>query len=178
MSCHAEIPVLESQRLQLRGHRQEDFANCAAMWADPKVVAHIHGVPSTEEQTWSRLLRYGGHWQFLGFGYWVVEDKDTGAFIGEVGFADYKRQTTPSLEGRPEAGWVLCSSAHGKGFATEAVAAMLSWADAHLEATHTVCIFDPDHKASIHVAGKVGFSNPVLGQYAGNPTLFMERARA
>ena len=104
------------------------------MWADPQVVAHISGTPSTAEQSWSRLLRYTGHWQHLGFGYWVVESKADGAFIGEVGFADYYRDTTPSITGLPEAGWALKTAAHGKGYATEAVSAMLHWADRNLDA--------------------------------------------
>ena len=90
------------------------------MWADKEVVAHMSGVPSTHEQSWSRLLRYAGHWQLLGFGYWVVQSKADGDFLGEVGLADYHRDTDPTLDGRPEAGWVLRTCAHGKGYATEA----------------------------------------------------------
>ncbi len=66
------------------------------MWADPEVTRYIGGKPLTEEESWARLLRYVGHWSLLGFGYWVVEEKTTGNFIGEVGFADYKRDL-PSL---------------------------------------------------------------------------------
>lgn len=147
------------------------------MWADPKVVAHISGVPSTEEQSWSRLLRYSGHWALLGYGYWVVTAKDNGEFLGEVGFADFQRDTTPSINGKPEAGWVFKSEAHGKGFATEAVAGMLQWADANLAYSKTVCMFDPEYLASIHVARKVGYENEVLGRYGQTETLFMERPR-
>ena len=125
------------------------------MWADPQVVAHISGTPSTPEQSWSRLLRYAGHWQHLGFGYWVVEAKVDGAFIGEVGFADYHRDTTPGITGLPEAGWALKTAVHGKGYATEAVSAMLDWADRKLDAEQTVCLLDPTYSASINVARKV-----------------------
>jgi RimJ/RimL family protein N-acetyltransferase len=147
------------------------------MWADPLVVAHISGTPSTEEQSWARLLRYTGHWYQLGFGYWVVESKTDGAFLGEVGFADYRRDTQPSLRETPEAGWVFTSGAHGKGYATEAVTRMLGWADAHLNYAKTACIFDPTHSASVHVARKAGYGNETLGIYGGRETLFMERAR-
>ena len=127
------VPTLETKRLLLRGHRNDDFRDSAAMWADKQVVAHISGVPFTEEQSWSRLLRYTGHWQHLGFGYWVVASRDDGSFLGEVGFADYRRDTEPSLAGKPEAGWVLKSDAHGKGIATEAITAMFQWADGNLD---------------------------------------------
>ncbi|WP_353476291.1 GNAT family N-acetyltransferase (plasmid) [Salipiger sp. H15] len=177
MRDDTRVPELETARLILRGHRREDFAACAAMWADPAVVAHISGVPSTEEQSWSRFLRYAGHWQHLGFGYWAVISKEDGVFLGEVGFADYHRDTTPSLAGSPEAGWVFASHAHGKGYATEAVTAMHGWADANLPNAQTAAIFDPAHSASIHVARKVGYGGDRLGLYGERETLFLQRPR-
>ena len=100
------IPVLETERLKLRGHRLDDFPACAAMWADPAVTRHIGGKPLSNEESWTKFLRYFGHWALLGFGYWVVEEKATGNFAGEVGFADYKRNIDPPLNS-PEMGWVL-----------------------------------------------------------------------
>lgn len=50
------------------------------------------------------VSRYAGQWSLLGYGYWVVEDKRTGRFAGEVGFADFKRVIEPSLDGVPEIG--------------------------------------------------------------------------
>ena len=171
------VPILETERLLLRGHRTDDYSESASMWSDPLVVMHISGIPSTKEQSWSRLLRYSGHWSHLGFGYWVVESKIDRAFLGEVGFADYRRDTNPSLRGKPEAGWVFKTDAHGKGYATEAVTGMLKWADINLEFTQTACMFDPSYSASINVARKTGYSNEIVGRYGGHETLFMERVR-
>src|SRR5271170_6408856 len=105
-------PVLETKRLTLRGHRLNDFAACAAMWADPVVTRHIGGKPITEEEAWTKFLRYVGHWDLLGFGYWVVQEKATGKFAGEIGFADYKRDLEASLKHLPEIGWVFASDYH------------------------------------------------------------------
>src|ERR1700677_4794886 len=92
------IPSIDTERLLLRGLRMEDFANSAAMWSDPKVTQHILERPLTEEESWARFLRYAGHWAMLGFGYWMIVEKQTGKFVGEAGFADYKRQIEPSLK--------------------------------------------------------------------------------
>ncbi|MEM8812443.1 MAG: GNAT family N-acetyltransferase [Pseudomonadota bacterium] len=178
MNAPGLTPVLETERLVLRGHRVSDFHDTASLWADQQVVAYISGAPSTREQSWSRLLRYAGHWQFLGFGYWVVVSKADDSFLGEVGFADLQRDTDPDLTGKPEAGWVFNVRAHGQGYASEAVSAMLAWADANLTCSHTSAIFDPDHTVSIRLARKVGYSNPVLGRYGDRETLFMERERS
>ncbi|WP_208539095.1 GNAT family N-acetyltransferase [Algihabitans albus] len=170
------VPRLETSRLLLRGHRRSDFTESAAMWADPKVVVQISGTPSSREDSWSRLLRYRGHWSWLGFGYWVVEAKEGGRFLGEVGFADYRRAMRPSLEGMPESGWVLKSAEHGKGFATEAVSRILDWAGGRPGFEKTVCILAPEHVASIAVARKVGYAEETMGTYRGQPTLVMSRS--
>src|ERR1700728_4453717 len=99
------VPVLETERLRLRGHRLDDFAACADMWADPIVTRHIGGQPFSEEESWTRLLRYAGHWALLGFGYWVVHEKDSQRFVGEVGFLNARREIAPSFGGTPEIGW-------------------------------------------------------------------------
>jgi len=167
-------PILETPRLSMRGHRREDFDAVADMWGDLEVARHISGKPSTREESWARLLRYGGLWTFLGYGYWVVEEKATGRFVGEVGLANFKRETEPSLGDFPEAGWVLSSAAHGKGYATEAVKAALAWSDSVLK-TATVCIVAPENPASIRIAEKSGFREVARGTYKTWPTLFYRR---
>src|SRR4029077_6257721 len=69
-SFHTKVPVIETERLKMRGHRLADLNDCAAMWADPIVTRHIGGRPFSEEETWARFLRYAGHWSLMGFGYW------------------------------------------------------------------------------------------------------------
>ena len=170
-------PVLETDRLLLRRHDADDFSSSAAMWADPEVVRYISGTPSSRAESWSRLLRYLGHWELLGFGYWVVQEKSTKRFLGEVGFADYKREIVPSIEGIPEAGWVFNTEAQGKGFAEEAVSCMLDWAGRTLESETTVCIVDPEHHSSIRLAHKVGFVNSVTTTYLDTPVQILERSR-
>jgi len=107
-----------------------------------------------------------------------VEKKGTGEFVGDVGFADYKREIQPSLKGIPEIGWVLANSAHGKGYATEAVEAALAWGDGNFEDARTVCIVAPDNLASIRVAGKCGFREFEQTSYHGNAVILFERRRA
>ena len=170
-----EVPTIETARLVLRPHRLDDFAAASAMWSDPAVTRFIGGRPFTEEETWSRLLRYAGHWQLLGYGYWVIEQKATGAFIGEIGFADYHRDLKPSLDGAPECGWALIPSAHGQGYATEAVRAVVAWGDQHFGAIRTACIITPENKASIHVAETCGYRGNGRATYKDSPTLIFVR---
>ena len=173
-----DVPILETERLKLRGHRLDDFVHSAAMWADPAVTRYIGGKPLTEEECWARLLRYIGHWSLLGFGYWVAEEKATGNFVGEIGFADYKRDVQPSLKGVPEIGWVVASHANGRGYATEGVRAAVVWGDAHFPAARTACIIAPENLGSVRVAAKCGYRELQMATYKGHPALMYVRDRS
>jgi RimJ/RimL family protein N-acetyltransferase len=168
-------PVLETARLRLRPHRIDDFEACAAMWGDEEVSRFIGGRPSTREEVWSRLLRYAGLWTVLGFGYWAVERQADRRFVGDVGFADFRRDIVPSMDGLPEMGWALSPDLHGQGYAAEAVAAALAWADSRYAAT--LCIIDPENAPSIRVARRAGFRELAHTQYRGDPTIMYRRDR-
>jgi RimJ/RimL family protein N-acetyltransferase len=196
------VPILETARLTLRGHQPDDLEASAAMWGDAQVTRHIGGRPPgvctrlkgailrtgtgrssrfarrglAREEAWTKLLRYAGHWTWLGFGYWVVTETASGRFVGEVGFADFRRDIEPPLGEAPEIGWVLVPSVHGRGYATEAVRAALAWGDAHFGPRRTVCLIAPGNAASLRVADKCGYREVARTTYHGDATILLERA--
>jgi RimJ/RimL family protein N-acetyltransferase len=170
-----QAPVLESARLKLRAHSLDDFVPCAAMWADPIVARYIGGKPLSEEEAWTKLLRYAGHWSVMGFGYWAVEEKETSRFIGELGFADYKREMQPPLGTTPEAGWIFSPAAHGKGYAGEALREVLAWGETHFEDGRTVCLIHPENAASIRLAEKYSYRELRRTSYRDRPAIVFSR---
>lgn len=169
------IPVLETERLLLRAPSADDLAASTAMWSNPEVVRFIGGHAFTREEVWSRILRGLGLWTMLGYGYWAVYDKQSGRFVGDVGFADFHRDFTPSIEGVPEMGWVLDPWCHGRGYASEAVNAAIGWAEANLDATEQACIISPGNTPSINVARKAGFVEQARTSYKGDETIVFKR---
>jgi RimJ/RimL family protein N-acetyltransferase len=169
------IPILATERLVLRGHRPDDFAVCHQMWSDPIVTLYIGGTPFSAEAVWAKMLRYAGLWSLLGFGYWLVEDRASGRFAGELGFADFKRDLAPSFAGVSEIGWAFASWAHGVGIASEAVGAIVAWADAQLGVPRTVCLINPDNAASLRVAAKSGYREFARTVYKERPTILLQR---
>lgn len=151
-------PVIETSRLRLRPHSVSDFEDVAAMWSDPWVIRYTIGTASPRQSSWQRMLAYRGHWALLGFGYWAVEEKSSGAYIGELGFADFKRSVQPSIDGMPELGWALVSNARGKGYATEGLRGAIAWGDSHFGSIPTVCIIHSENLVSFRVAEKLGYS--------------------
>ena len=168
-------PPLDTPRLLLRAHRHEDFAEIVEMWADPAVTRFIGGRPFTAEESWQKLLRQVGHWELLGFGYWVVRERSSGRFVGEVGFADLRRELEPPLGDAPEMGWVLAPWSHGRGYATEAVLAALGWGAKAWGPRRTVCIIDPRNDASLRVAARADFREFARTTYHGDATVLLER---
>jgi RimJ/RimL family protein N-acetyltransferase len=168
------IPVLRTERLVLEPPAPADLEEAAAMWADPGVYDAIGGRVFTREEVWQRLLRYIGHWGALGFGSWTVRERQSGRYVGDVGLMDSRRDTSPSFEGVPEAGWVLAPHAHGRGYAREALAAMFAWADERAIA-RTVCIIGADNARSLRLAARFGFCPLGTVDYRGAPITLHER---
>lgn len=160
-------PALETERLTLRARTVADFDDYAAMWRDADVVRFTTGAPMSREDSWLRFCRMAGAWALTGYGALIVREKATGAFVGDIGPTDFGRDIEPSLAGKAEFGWVVSPSAMGRGFATEALAATLAWARAHVPLATYCCIIDPENAPSLRVAAKTGFVRVGAARYKG-----------
>lgn len=168
-------PTLTTPRLILRAHMADDFAACCTLWADPDVTRFIGGRPSTPDETWRRILAYAGHWQLLGYGYFLVTERETGVVVGEFGLADFHRNVVPPFGDTPEAGWVMLPHYQGRGLAHEALAALLAWADQTMP--RTVCMIHPDNAPSLKLAAKLGYTEYARGQFGEHTPILLERSR-
>jgi RimJ/RimL family protein N-acetyltransferase len=167
-------PIIETERLRLRPHVRSDYAACKELWQHPETIRFIGGVAQDDQAVWFRLLRYGGMWPMLGFGFWVFEDKANRAYLGEGGLLDAARGIE-ALEHMPEVGWAIAPAAAGKGIATEAMQAILRWVDANLHVTRTACIIDPGNAPSLRVAAKLGFEEVDRPACRGEPIVLLCR---
>jgi len=81
-------PVIETERLILRRWQEADIEPNSAMLADPVSARFItsDGKPVTDAFFgWRNAAVMAGHWALHGFGMFVVEEKQTGLFLGRVG---------------------------------------------------------------------------------------------
>lgn len=145
------IPAIETDRLLLRGWRDDDLDALAAMYADYRVVRYLgNPVTASRADTWRSMAMMVGHWELRGYGPWAVEEKATGALLGRSGL--YNPEGWHGLE----VGWIFAPQHWGKGFATEAGRASIEWAFQVLGADHVISLIHPDNVASIKVAEKCG----------------------
>ena len=172
------VPMLKTERLILRAPRLEDFPAHFIMWSDPRTVRYFDGHSYSEEDSWLRFVRNLGQWLLFGFGNWGIEEKASGLYIGSIGFFLAKRPLTGPWRDDPEAGWVIAPDHHGKGYAREAMAAAMAWADAHIEAPQTWCMINRGNEISVKVAERAGYREFGPADYKGSPVRIFTRPRA
>jgi RimJ/RimL family protein N-acetyltransferase len=143
------VPTLETERLRLRGWRDEDFEPLCRMMADGEVMRFIGGVHSRMD-TWRVMAFFVGHWVLRGHGFWVVERKADGAFLGRVGL--WRPEGWPGLE----VGWALDRPYWGEGYATEAAKASLDYGFRNHAVPQLISPIDPDNRPSQRVAERLG----------------------
>ncbi|RVT91121.1 GNAT family N-acetyltransferase [Sphingomonas crocodyli] len=121
--------MIETERLLLRRWTDADRAPFHAMCQDPAVMEFL-GDPMTRDAADMAIDRQNGSIDTYGYGFWALERRDDGAFLGFCGVKPGAVGTP--LEGRPEIGWRLGADHWGHGYAREAAQASLDWAFAHL----------------------------------------------
>lgn len=149
---------LETDRLLLRGWRDNDLAPFAAMNADDKVMAFY---PATCNRAQSDGLagRLRQAVDENGFGLYAVEEKSTERFIGYVGLsmAEFPAPFTPAME----IGWRLALPSWGHGYATEAGRACLAYGFSELGLDEVVSFTTRGNRRSIAVMERIGMKrNP------------------
>ena len=117
--------IIETERLLLRQWRDDDRDPFAAINADPVVMEHFPATLTRAESD-AFVDRHSALIDQRGWGLWAVEVRDTGDFIGFTGLAVpvFDADFVPCTE----IGWRLAPASWGRGYATEAAAAVLSFA--------------------------------------------------
>jgi len=160
------IPEVETKRLLLRGFRDTDLPEYAAICADPEIARFMgDGKPLSAEQVWQQVAFLLGHWELRGYGIWAVTLRGSGRVVGRVGFHN--------PEGWPgfELGWVISRDLWRRGLATEAARAALQYGFQELRQKHVISLIRPDNTASIRVAEKIGETLEGKGKQDGAEVL-------
>jgi RimJ/RimL family protein N-acetyltransferase len=145
--------TIETERLALRVPVAADLAAVATLWKDPELVKFIGRRPLSREQAWQRLQRNVGHWALAGYGVFAVIERASGQYVGEVGIANFERDVVPPI-GKFEMGWIISPLVQGRGYASEAVLAVLALHDRHYPGQVASCAIHAEHAASLRVAAQ------------------------
>lgn len=148
-----DLPVIETARLRLRGHRESDLEPYFALHADPAVMRYWSCPAWTSvDQARDRLAEVIGHRDADRALCWTVADRGDDRLIGSVVLFAINRE-----QGRAEIGYALSASHWGRGLAQEAMAEVLRHAFDVLGLRRIEADIDPRNAASCRLVERMGF---------------------
>jgi len=151
MANSAEQTVLQLDGFVMRSLQCSDLDALAEIWADPEVTRFLpsRGVPISRENAEKSLQSFIKHWQERGYGVWAIVENSS-QMIGYCGLRYLDEiNETELLYGLAKAYW-------GRGIATQAAQAAVSYGFnvAHLDKLIAMAL--PDNLASRRVIQKAG----------------------
>lgn len=147
------MTTIKTERLILRPIDPErDFAAWARTMGDAQTVRYLWGKPLDEADAWRNMAMVMGHWQIRGYGFFSLEDRATGEWVGRVG------PWNPHGWPQPEVGWTISPDHLRKGYAVEAGRASIDYAFGELGWKRVAHVILEGNEASIGVATKLGSS--------------------
>jgi len=126
-----------------------------AVYSDPEVMRFIPGGAQPPSAVLAVLEKHVSDNEH-GLGFYAVEERATGAVVGEVGFGVFDT-------GERELGWTFARAYWGRGYATEVVRVCLALTGP------VVAAIDSENVASIRVAEKVGLGARGSCERGGRP---------
>jgi RimJ/RimL family protein N-acetyltransferase len=156
----APLPTFRTPRLTVRPRDRGDLENCLAMDSDPEVTRFLP-VPWTDPMTHRTFVEDRMRYVYpVGMGYWSI--------VATEGFVGWVLLTPLDLHGPEiEIAWRLVRAAWGRGYATEAARPVLDHALTTLGLQEVIADIDPENRASVRVAQKLGLRSAGLVHYHG-----------
>lgn len=104
----------------------------------------------------SLLAKIEAHFEEHSFGFWALEKRSDGAFVGFTGLAKvpFEAPFTPAVE----IGWRVAFEQQGQGFATEAASAAVAFGFEHLQLGEIVSFTVLNNFPSRRVMEKLGMT--------------------
>ena len=146
--------MIETERLILRGYREEDRGAFAALTGDPRVGYWVANVLD-RAQSDAMMDRLNAHIGAHGYGLWGVARKTDDKIIGLCGLDTIAPGDLPVGPGI-EMAWRMIPEVWRQGLASEAAAAALSWGLTNLDAPEILAFTADTNLASQGVMRRIG----------------------
>lgn len=142
------LPTLHTARLTLRAPKLSDFEHWAPFFASER--SWLERGPLDRVDAYRLWAADVALWTLRGYGPFGLDDRTTGAYLGEVGI--YQPEGYPE----PELGWFVTPESEGKGYAVEAARAVMAWTRDSFGWDRLVSIIDPANTRSVALGLRLG----------------------
>lgn len=146
------IPDVRTDRLLLRGLRQDDLPLYHGVFNDPEVIRYLPIQPPglSMEQVSAGYRRTGEHWERHGYGVWAVCDPEVGDLIGQCGlrYLDEIEET--------ELLYAIAPAYWNRGLTTEAARATLEFGFQQAGLDRIIALAVPENAPSVRIMEKSG----------------------
>jgi len=146
--------VLETERLILRTVTESDAALQHRVLNTPTVMEHLGGVKELHEIEAKHAKVMQLHAR-EGYSFLMLIEKATGDLVGHAGIKHVDNPNAPN-QGDHEIGWLIREDRWRRGYAHEAMVAVLEWAFGRVDAPHVVAITNPPNIGSWKLMEKLG----------------------
>jgi RimJ/RimL family protein N-acetyltransferase len=169
--------VLTTERLVLRPIRADDLDPHMALLNTPAVMQYLGGAqPRAVIAAKHDAARAG--FASEGFGFMMMEERATGAIVGHCGLRRVAHPLAPNAGMDHEIGWLVREDRWRRGYAYEAMRAVVDWGFAVIGAPQIVALTVQDNVGSWRLMEKLGmarrldldFIDPAMPP-AHNPTI-------
>lgn len=144
--------ILNTKRLTIRETTIDDVDEFFRIYNDPEITRYIDQLFLDIDDEKAYAAEYiRTIYNFYGYGIWTVVLSETDEVIGRAGISwrDGHRH--------PELGFIIAREHQRKGYAEEALRAILSLAKKELELTSIQVLIRPENLASLNLVRKLGF---------------------
>lgn len=149
-------PRLLTPRLELWMPQVEDLQPLYEIVSEESTARFLGGQAPLPDH-FMRFTRNAGSWLLYGYGMFMVRRRGgDGSLLGNCGIFHSLRGLGEDFDNRPEAGWIIREDSIGKGYAGEAMRAILEWWDSTF-AGELVCLIVLGNHPSLKLAEKLGF---------------------
>lgn len=150
---------LETDRLRLREWQLADREPFYRMNIEPEVQRFLS--PIDRDASDAMLAKIDRQFAENGWGFWAIEERETGQLIGMCGLAHatFEAFFTPAVE----IGWRLSAKWQGKGYAREAAQRCLEFGFNDLNLPRIVSFTTPANTASWGLMKRIGMEK--IGEF-------------
>ena len=149
-----EFPELETERLRLRRIIGRDIDKVYAGLSDERVVRHYAVSFSSWEATQEQMDWFDKLWTTRTGIWWAITEKGQTDLAGSCGFNNYSAQHR-----RAELGYWLLPEHWGKGWATEALRAILAYGFDEMKLHRVEAFVEGGNERSNHLLERLGFQH-------------------